>query len=148
MARAGCRRPGSRDDGGRCCLCPAPATRPHRGCVRCSVRVAGDTHPPRVCCGREAVKSLDVRLRRAMGQGMPPEPRPEVIDLPPAVHGSLNLGELQSLGLRPEEVLDFSANINPYAPSTAVHEALAGVPLGQYPDCECLALRAALAEAL
>ena len=53
------------------------------------------------------MKSLDVRLRRAMGQGMPPEPRPEVIDLPPAVHGSLNLGELQSLGLRPEEVLVF-----------------------------------------
>jgi L-threonine-O-3-phosphate decarboxylase len=79
---------------------------------------------------------------------MSAEPRPEVIDLPPAVHGSLNFGELQRLGLRPEEVLDFSANINPYAPSTAVREALAGVPLGQYPDCECLALRAALAEAL
>jgi histidinol-phosphate aminotransferase len=94
------------------------------------------------------VKSLDVRLRRVMGRGMSPEPRREVIDLPAAVHGSLNFGELQGLGLRPEEVLDFSANINPYAPSCAVHEALAGVPLGQYPDRECLELIATLAEFL
>jgi threonine-phosphate decarboxylase len=66
--------------------------------------------------------------------------------LSPAVHGSIDRRELQRLGLRPEDVLDFSANINPYAPTAAVQEAIANVPLGEYPDRECRALRAALAE--
>ena len=67
---------------------------------------------------------------------------------PPAVHGGLDLGELRALGLRPEDVLDFSTNVNPYGPSPAVREALAGVPLERYPDRECLELRAALSESL
>lgn len=45
----------------------------------------------------------------------------------------------------PDQVLDFSANSNPYGPSPAVREALAGVPLDRYPDREALALRRALA---
>jgi threonine-phosphate decarboxylase len=67
---------------------------------------------------------------------------------PPAVHGGPDLGELRALGLRPDDVLDFSSNVNPYGPSPAVREALAVVPLGRYPDRECLELRAALAESL
>jgi threonine-phosphate decarboxylase len=68
--------------------------------------------------------------------------------VPPAVHGSLRFRELQALGLRPDDVLDFSANVNPYGPSPAVWEALASVPLDRYPDGECLDLRGALAEFL
>ena len=75
---------------------------------------------------------------------MSPEPRPEAADAPPSVHGALDFGELQGLGLRPDDVLDFSANVNPYGPSPAVREALAGVPLDRYPDRECLELGAAL----
>ncbi len=60
------------------------------------------------------------------------------------VHGSLDFRELQSLGLRPEDILDFSANVNPAGPSPHVRQAIAGVPLEQYPDRECLELRAAL----
>jgi len=56
------------------------------------------------------------------------------LDVPPSVHGSLDFRELQRLGLRPEDVLDFSASINPYGPSPTMHEALAQVPLDQYPD--------------
>ncbi len=77
-----------------------------------------------------------------------PEPRREVADLPPAVHGSLDLAELQGLGLRPDDVVDFSANLNPYGPSPAVREAVAKAPLDRYPDRDCLELRAALAESL
>jgi threonine-phosphate decarboxylase len=66
----------------------------------------------------------------------------------PAEHGGLDFVELARLGLRAEEVLDFSANVNPYGPPPGVREALAGVPLDRYPDRECLALRAALAEQL
>ncbi len=97
---------------------------------------------------REAVKSLDIGPDLARKRGMVPEPRREVLDLPSAVHGSLDFVELRTLGLHPEDVLDFSANLNPYAPSPAVPVALAGVSLGQYPDRESLALRAALAESL
>ena len=32
-------------------------------------------------------------------------------------HGGLNPAELQSLGLRPEDVTDFSASVNPLGPS-------------------------------
>jgi threonine-phosphate decarboxylase len=68
--------------------------------------------------------------------------------VPPAVHGALNIGELSSLGMSLGDVLDFSANINPFGPSPAVSQALTGVPLDRYPDRECLELRVALAEHL
>ncbi len=79
---------------------------------------------------------------------MPPEPRPQVCNVARAVHGAMDLGELQRLGLNPDDVLDFSANTNPYGPSPAVRAALANVSLDRYPDRESLALRAALADFL
>jgi threonine-phosphate decarboxylase len=71
-----------------------------------------------------------------------------ILPRPPVVHGGLDLGELRGLGLRPEDVLDFSANVNPYGPPPAVREALASVPLDRYPDRDCLELRDALADSL
>ena len=58
-----------------------------------------------------------------------------------AVHGALDYGELERLGLHPEEVLDFSVNANPYGPSPRVREAVARVALDRYPDRECQQLR-------
>jgi len=69
-------------------------------------------------------------------------------DVPLAVHGAPDYGELRQLGLRPTEVLDFSSNINAYGPSPAVREAVARTPLDRYPDNDALALRGALAEHL
>jgi histidinol-phosphate aminotransferase len=63
-------------------------------------------------------------------------------------HGAFDFNELERLGLRPEEVLDFSVNSNPHGPSSAVRKALARVRLDVYPDREALALRRALAERL
>ena len=60
------------------------------------------------------------------------------------VHGGLNLAELESLGLRPEEVIDFSASINPLGPSPQALKAAQGVYLGAYPDPDCLKLREAI----
>ena len=55
-----------------------------------------------------------------------------------AVHGSLDYGELERLGLPPWEVLDFSVNANPYGPSPNVREAVANIAIDRYPDRECL----------
>ncbi|MXY35672.1 MAG: histidinol-phosphate aminotransferase family protein, partial [Dehalococcoidia bacterium] len=64
------------------------------------------------------------------------------------VHGGLDEAELRDYGLLPQDVLDFSANINPLGPSPLVRQAAAAADLSSYPDRECLALREALAERL
>jgi histidinol-phosphate aminotransferase len=61
-----------------------------------------------------------------------------------AVHGGLDYGELERLGLHPWDVLDFSVNANPYGPSPHVREAVANTAIDRYPDRECLALRRAI----
>lgn len=61
-----------------------------------------------------------------------------------AVHGALDYGELERLGLHPWEVLDFSVNANPYGPSPSVREAVVKVTIDRYPDRECLELRRAI----
>ena len=63
-------------------------------------------------------------------------------------HGGLDAAELRSLGLQPEQVLDFSANINPLGPSWRVRQAAAGADLSAYPDRHTLALREGLASQL
>ncbi len=77
---------------------------------------------------------------------MPIRPRPEVEKLTPAVHGGPDYAELAALGLSPDEVIDFSANANPYGPSPRVRAALAEVSLDRYPDAQALALRERLAQ--
>lgn len=71
--------------------------------------------------------------------------------LSPVVHGARDYGELARLGLPPTEVIDFSANSNPYGPHpavlAAVQAALDPATLAHYPDRDCLALRAAIAAA-
>ena len=64
------------------------------------------------------------------------------------VHGGLNVAELESLGLRPEEVIDFSASINPLGPSLRALEAARNVNMAAYPDPDCLKLREAIGSAL
>ena len=64
------------------------------------------------------------------------------------LHGGTNIAELRSLGLRPEDVLDFSASINPLGAPPAAALAMNGVDLAAYPDTECTALREALADRL
>lgn len=66
----------------------------------------------------------------------------------PVVHGGLDQAELERLGLRPEEVLDFSVSTNPLGPSVAALEAARGASFGRYPDRQSLELRRALAAEL
>ena len=60
------------------------------------------------------------------------------------VHGGLNLAELESLGLDPREVIDFSASINPLGTSPRALDAIRSPVLAAYPDPDCLELRRAI----
>jgi len=64
------------------------------------------------------------------------------------VHGGVKPAELRALGLRPEEVLDFSASISPLGPPAGLWDALHGVDLTAYPDPQCLAFREDLSRRL
>ncbi len=79
---------------------------------------------------------------------MSPEPRFPILDMQPAVHGALDYEELWRRGLNADEVLDFSANTNPYGPAPAVRTAIAAAVVERYPDREALVFRAAVAAAL
>ncbi len=64
------------------------------------------------------------------------------------VHGGLDVAELRSVGLVPEQVLDFSSNVNPLGPSVRVRQAVSDAILSDYPDRHSLTLREALSERL
>ena len=64
------------------------------------------------------------------------------------VHGGIKPEQLRALGLKPEDVLDFSASVSPLGPPDGVWEALKSVDLTAYPDPSCLELREALAHHL
>ena len=49
------------------------------------------------------------------------------------VHGGIKPEQLRALGLKPEEVLDFSASVSPLGPPAALEEALRG-PLSAVED--------------
>lgn len=61
------------------------------------------------------------------------------------IHGGPDDGELEALGLRREDILDFSASTNPRGPSDAMRFALRAVEVSKYPDtssrvaCQALA---------
>lgn len=79
---------------------------------------------------------------------MPLEPRPRIQKIAHAAHGALDYAELEKMGVSPDEILDFSANTNPFGASSAVKAAILQTPFEQYPDRDSLALRRALASRL
>ncbi len=62
-------------------------------------------------------------------------------------HGGNVFAVARSLGIRPEDILDFSASINPHGPAPGVRESMAAAfgSLVHYPDSDCTELREALA---
>jgi histidinol-phosphate aminotransferase len=69
--------------------------------------------------------------------------RTEIITGRP-VHGGIKPSQLRALGLRPEDVLDFSASVSPIGTPDGVWDAMRQVDLGAYPDPASLELREAL----
>jgi histidinol-phosphate aminotransferase len=72
------------------------------------------------------------------------------MDCSPAerVHGGIGEDELRALGLSAADVVDFSANLNPYGPCQPLLAALRGAPLDVYPDPRARRAREAWAAAL
>ena len=64
------------------------------------------------------------------------------------VHGGIKPADLRALGLRPDDVLDFSASVSPIGQPSGVWEAMQNVDLSAYPDPQCLELREALSRFL
>ena len=64
------------------------------------------------------------------------------------IHGGVKPAELRALGLKPEDVLDFSASVSPIGPPEGVRDALIQVDLAAYPDPQCLLLREAISNHL
>ncbi len=75
-------------------------------------------------------------------------PRREIQGIMPSTHGGLDYVELEGMGIAPEEVVDFSANLNPFGPPPAVMESLGRADIARYPDSASTELRCALAGAL
>src|SRR5579859_7768858 len=72
-------------------------------------------------------------------------PRSHVGNLPAVLHGSISRAELAALGLRPDEVIDFSVNTNPLGPSPRVIDAIQSADWTRYPDDGVPEVRRALA---
>ena len=81
-------------------------------------------------------------------RGEPAEVMPVLHSDVGPVHGGLRPAELRALGLRPKDVIDFSASINPLGPPLAVLQAIRDADYARYPDPDCLDLREALAARL
>lgn len=68
--------------------------------------------------------------------------------LEPARHGGIDYSEMEALGLKPGEILDFSTNINPFGPPPGLREALSLVDISSYPDSSSSRLKTVLADKL
>jgi histidinol-phosphate aminotransferase len=66
----------------------------------------------------------------------------------PAVHGGIDYSELSSIGVTPDEILDFSTNCNPFGPPPGIKAAIKNADLESYPDSASNELRQALADKL
>lgn len=75
-------------------------------------------------------------------------PNPEIEGLENCYHGGPNWAELKSLGINPEEVIDFSVCSNPFPPPPGVAEVFRSVVIDRYPDSEAMEFRQCLAERL
>lgn len=79
---------------------------------------------------------------------MPLRPRPEIEKLVPSPHGSPDYTELKTLGIRPEDVIDFSVCCNPFMPPPELSQILDGIDISLHPDSEAIEFRECLASKL
>jgi histidinol-phosphate aminotransferase len=69
-------------------------------------------------------------------------------NITPSEHGGIDYGELEALGIAPGEVVDFSANLNPFGPPPGIKKAMGKADIAAYPDSRASKLRRLLADRL
>jgi histidinol-phosphate aminotransferase len=75
-------------------------------------------------------------------------PRSHISGLPPAIHGSIDYREINSLGISPDTIIDFSVNCNPYGPPPEIEQCIGKIHVERYPDTDSTELIHALSDAL
>lgn len=75
-------------------------------------------------------------------------PRFEAQKIKPSAHGGIDYDELEALGISPQEVVDFSANLNPFGPPPGIKKAMSRADIAAYPDSRAGELRRLLADKL
>jgi len=75
-------------------------------------------------------------------------PKPEVESLKICSHGGPDWAELRSMGLKPEEILDFSVCSNPFPSPPRIGKIIGSIAINRYPDSEATELRQCLSEKL
>ncbi|MBN2186547.1 MAG: histidinol-phosphate aminotransferase family protein, partial [Dehalococcoidia bacterium] len=90
-------------------------------------------------------------------------PKEEIRDMAICQHGGIDYAEVEMLGINPQDIIDFSANLNPFGPPPEVREALSEchwdepnfqgkqeicAAISRYPDSEATRLKRSLASKL
>ncbi|MFC1970494.1 pyridoxal phosphate-dependent aminotransferase [Chloroflexota bacterium] len=68
-------------------------------------------------------------------------PKQWITRLKTCPHGGINNAEMETLGLSPDGVLDFSVCVNPFMPPPGLKDMLGIIAFEQYPDSEATELR-------
>lgn len=79
---------------------------------------------------------------------MPPQPKKSIKKLKACAHGGFVYDELKSLGIKPDNILDFSVSTNPFMPPPGLKDRLKSFAIERYPDSQCTELAQKLAEKL
>jgi histidinol-phosphate aminotransferase len=79
---------------------------------------------------------------------LPLQPKKYVAGLKAGIHGGTNYAEFRTLGIKPEEILDFSVSTNPFMPPPGIREIIQRVPVEKYPDSQSTELTERLAARL
>lgn len=76
------------------------------------------------------------------------QPKRYVAGLKACAHGGFNYAELKELGIKPDDVLDFSVSTNPFMPPPGIKEMMKDIAVERYPDSQSSELTARLAQRL
>jgi len=76
---------------------------------------------------------------------MPLPPRQNIAGIEEGRHGGIDYAELESLGIDPEKIFDFSVSSNPRGIPTGIRPLVKSTRLSRYPDSQCLKLRRMIA---
>lgn len=79
---------------------------------------------------------------------MPLQPKKHIAALKTCAHGGLIYDEIKTLGINPDDILDFSVSTNPFMPPPGIKERMKSFSIERYPDSCSTQLVSRLSEKL